>query len=220
MPISVLAALLLALAVLVGWALWRGFAGYPPAPGFTRLARREVAFLRAAGDTVYPPGGIPRASGSDARITEYVDEYFGMVPAQMRQLMRLLFFLVEQATFFFPAPGAGGRRRFSSLSAEQREAALAGWRSSSLPMRRLVFTSLRAVLTNCYVADAGVLRELDLAPFEIETPVLEADLLYPPIGRPPTEIVHHQEALTDPSEGVPLALDGPLHRDYRPKAAE
>jgi hypothetical protein len=198
-----------------GWAVWRFVGGYPESPGFARLARREVAFLGAVGEAMYPPGGVPRASGTDARIAEYIDEYLGLVPARMRVLMRLLFFLVEQATFFFPAPGPGGRRRFSSLTAEQGAAALGGWRSSGLPARRLVFTSLRAVLTNCYVADPSVLRELELAPFEIETPVLEADLLYPPIGRPPAEIVHTRGDLTAPSAGVPVALDGPLHRAYR-----
>ena len=198
------------------WALRRVFGGYPSAPGFARLARREVGFLRAAGDAMYPPGDVPHASGSDARIAEYVDEYFGLVPPQMRLLMRLLFFLVEHATLVFPAPGAGGRRRFSSLSHEQAVAALGGWHGSGLPIRRLVFTSLRAVLTNCYVADASVLRDLGLAPFEIETPVLEADLLYPPIGREPAAIAHDAADLTAPSAGSPLALDGPLHPAYRP----
>ena len=205
--------------VLAGWALWRAFGGYASAPGFERLARREVAFLRAAGDAMYPPGGVPHASGTDARIAEYVDEYLGIVPPQMRVLMRLLFFLVEQATFVFPAPGPRGRRRFSSLSAEQCAAVLGGWHSSGLPARRLVFTSLRAVLTNCYVADTSVLRELELAPFDIETPVLEADLLYPPIGRPPPEIAHGPGDLTAPSTGSPLPLDGPLHPAYRAPGA-
>jgi hypothetical protein len=200
---------------LTGWAAWRIFGGYPPSSGFARLARREVAFLHAVGEVMYPAGGVPHASGTDARIPGYIDEYLGLVPAQMRLLMRLLFFLIEQATLVFPAPGAGGRRRFSSLTADQGAAVLDGWRSSGLPARRLVFTSLRAVLTNCYVADASVLRELELAPFDLETPVVEADLLYPPIGRPPTEIVHGRSDLTPPSDGTPIALDGPLHPAFR-----
>ncbi|MDH3686350.1 MAG: hypothetical protein OEP95_08990 [Myxococcales bacterium] len=211
---TALLATVVALA-LGGWALWRFVGGYPAARGFERLAPREVAFLRAVGDAMYPAGGVPRASGTDARIAEYVDEYLGLVPAQMGVLMRLLFFLVEQATILFPAPGRGGRRRFSALTPEQGAAVLDGWRSSCLPARRLVFTSLRAVLTNCYVADPSVLRDLRLAPFDFETPVLEADLLYPPIGRPPAEIVHGQADLTPPSDGSPLPLDGPLHPAYR-----
>jgi len=210
-------ALLASVAALAlgGWALWRFVGGYPAVPGFERLAPREVALLRAVGDAMYPAGGVPRASGTDARIAEYVDEYLGLVPAQMGVLMRLLFFLIEQATVFFPAPGAGGRRRFSALTPDQRAAVLDGWRSSGLPARRLVFTSLRAVLTNCYVSDASVLRELDLAPYDLETPVLEADLIYPPIGGSPVEIVHGRSDLTAPSDGTPIALDGLLHPAYR-----
>jgi hypothetical protein len=210
-------ALLASVAALAlgGWALWRFVGGYPAVSGFERLAPREVALLRAVGDAMYPAGGVPRASGTDARIAEYVDEYLGLVPAQMGVLMRLLFFLIEQGTLLFPAPGKGGRRRFSALTPEQGAAVLDGWRSSSLPVRRLVFTSLRAVLTNCYVADPSVLRDLRLAPLDFATPVLEADLLYPPIGRPPAEIVHSRADLTPPSDGSPLSIDGPLHPAYR-----
>ena len=71
---------------------------------------------------------------------------------RIRLLMHLLFFLIEHATLFFPAPGRGGRRRFSSLALEQRAAVLEGWRTSRLFPRRLVFASLRAILTMGYFA--------------------------------------------------------------------
>ena len=48
--------------------------------------------------------------------------------------------------------------------------------------------------------------------FAIETPVCEADLLYPPVGRPKTEIRHR--AVTAPSDGRPLDLAGPRHPAY------
>ena len=125
---------------------------------------------------------------------------------------RLLFLLVEHATLLFPAPGPRGFRRFSSLAPAQREAALDGWRTSRLFPRRLVFASLRALLTNAYVADPGVLRGLGLTPFAIDTPVCEADLLYPPIGRPPAAIRH--VATTPPSDGTPLDPAAPRHPAY------
>jgi hypothetical protein len=120
----------------------------------------------------------------------------------MRLLMRLLFFLMEHATLLFAAPPPRGRRRFSSLDAGQRTAVLESWRASRLFPRRLVFTSLRAVLTNAYLADPEVLRHLGLTPWAIVPPVAEADLLYPPIGRPKEAIRHR--ATTAPSDGVPL----------------
>jgi hypothetical protein len=207
-----LALVALALAVsAAAYAAYRIFGGYPARSGFGMLARREIALVDAAADTLYPPGGgLP--SGVEARIAFQLDAYLALVPPRMRFLMRLLFFLMEHATIAFPAPGRGGRRRFSSLDAAQRTAALESWRTSRLVPRRLVFTSLRALLTNGYVADPGVLRALGLTPFAIETPVCEADLLYPPIGRPKSEIRHR--TVTAPSDGRPLDLAGPRHPAY------
>jgi hypothetical protein len=133
----------------------------------------------------------------------------------MRLLMRLLFLLIEHATLVFPAPPPGGRRRFSSLSHEQRVAVLDGWRRSPLFLRRLVFTSLRAMLSMGYFASPAVLRRLALAPYDIATPVAEADLLYPPIGRPRSEIRWSAADLTPPSDGRPIDLEGSLHPAYR-----
>jgi hypothetical protein len=195
----------------LGYAGGRVFLGYPAARGFRVLAGREVAFLNAAAGAIYPPGaGLP--SGPEARVAESLDGYLQIVPPRMRLLMRLLFFLVEHATALFAAPPPRGRRRFSSLAPEQRAAALDGWRTSGLFPRRLVFASLRALLTNAYVADPGVLRGLGLLPFAIQTPVCEADLLYPPIGRPPSAIRH--AATTPPSDGTPLELAAPRHPAY------
>ncbi len=192
----------LAIGAALGYAGGRTLLGYPAAPEYRVLARREVAFLDAAAEVMYPPGGPFPTSGRDARCAVFLDGYLALVPPRMRLLMRLLFFLMEHATLLFPAPPPRGWRRFSSLSAEQRTAVLEGWRRSRLFARRLVFTSLRAVLTNAYLADPAVLRHLGLAPFSIVSPVVEADLLYPPIGRLPEAIRHR--ALTAPSDGTPL----------------
>lgn len=150
------------------------------------------AFLEAASDAMFPPGGPIPESGIDAGVPAYVERYVAAVPPRVRLLMRLLFFLVEHASL----------PRFSKLPHERRVAALEGWRTSRFFLRRLVFTSLRAILTMGYFADPGVLRRAGLAPFEIPTPVCEADLLYPPIGQPRSAIRHR--AVTPPSDGTPL----------------
>jgi hypothetical protein len=200
------------LAALCGLAAWRVFGGYArPATRQRVLAAREVAFLAAAADALYPPGGALAPSGSEAGIPAYLDGYLALVPARVRRLMRLLFLLVEQATLVFPAPGPRGRRRFSALSAAQRGAVLEGWQRSRLFPRRLVFTSLRAVLTLGYLAHPPVARALGLAPRSIPVPVCEADLLYPPVGRGREAIPFGPADLTAPSDGRPLDPDGPLH---------
>lgn len=197
------------------WGIRRLFFGYPAAPGSRALAARERALVVAAADAMFPRGGAIPPSGSQAGVPEYVDGYVAAVPAQIRVLMRMLFLLVEHATLFFPGPSPRGRRRFSSLSESQRQAVLEGWRTSSLFPRRLAFTSLRAILCMGYLADPGVLRQLDLAPWDVESPVLEPDLLYPPVGQPRSAIRHVASDRTRPSDGTPLALDGPIHPAYR-----
>lgn len=205
--------LIAALALVL--ALRRAFAGYPAQAGLRHLRRGEAAFLRASGDAMYPPGGPVVPSASETGIDRYVDGYLGIVPPHMRRLMRMLFFLMEHATLLFPAPPPRGRRRFSSLSGAQQVAVLEAWRHSGWFPRRLAFTSLRAVLTNGYVSDPTVLRSLGLAPFEIEPPIVEADLLYPRIGAPRSSIRHGPADLAAPGTAPPLGPESPRHADFR-----
>lgn len=190
MPVSwsFVAALLVTVGLLA--TAFRVWGRQPAREGGTVLAPRELAFLAAVSDATFPEGGPVAPSGSRAGLPGYADRYAGAVPPATRRLMRALYFLVEHGTLLFPAPGPGGRRRFSLLEREQQVAVLEGWRTSSLFPRRLVFQSLRAILTMGYFADAEVQATLGLVPAAITSPVVEADLLYPPIGRPKSEIRH------------------------------
>jgi len=205
----------LLLALAVGYGAARVAIGYPrPQRRFICLVRGEFAFLAAAAEANYPPGGDVEASGLDADIPAYVDRLLNVTHSRTRFQMRMLFFLVEHATLLFPAPGRGGFRRFSSLWPEQRVAVLDAWASSRFWQRRLVFASLRAVLTLGYFAHPAVLRQLGLVPFALESPLCEADLLYPRIGAHPSSIPHTRDDLTGPSDGTPLALDAPRDPRY------
>jgi hypothetical protein len=210
--------LALALVAASAYALRRIFLGYHQPPlRAALLTRPELAVVDAAAETLFPPGGAIPLSGREAGTAAFVDFYAGAVPRHLRILIRMLFFLVEHATVLFPAPGGllgGGMRRFSSLSPEQRAAALEGWAHSVFFSRRFVFTSLRAILTLGYLSSPAVLRALGLAPREIPTPICEADLLYPRVGALPSTITLRAEDLTPPSEGTPLGPAGPLRSDY------
>jgi hypothetical protein len=201
---------------------WRAYGGYPkPGLELARLSRREAAFVAAAAEALFPRGGAVAPSGLDAGVPAWCDRWLDALPAGTRRLVRALFVLVEHATLAFPAPGWDGWRRFSALDAERRGAVLEGWRTSRFFLRRLVFTSLRAIVTQGYFADAAVLRSLALAPREISAPVHAADALYPPIGRPQHEIrfalaqVEVHGPLDRPPAGEPLGPFGSLHPDYR-----
>jgi hypothetical protein len=211
----------IALVVVLG-LVWRVLGGYPrPASPLARLSRREAAFVAATAEAMFPRGGAVPPSGLDAGVPAWTDRWLDALPAATRLLVRCLFALVEHATLLFPAPGWDGWRRFSALDAERRGAVLEGWRTSRWFLRRLVFTSLRAIVTQGYFADAAVLRALGLAPLAIEAPVTAADALYPPIGRPKSAIRFSAEQVTvhgpldRPPAGEPLAPDGPLHPAYR-----
>jgi hypothetical protein len=189
--------------------------GYPdPRRQYRGLGRGEVALISSAAEAMYPPGGPIPSSGLDADLPDYLERLMAASRLQTRILLHLLFFIVEHGTLLFPTPGRGGMARFSSQNVEHRVVALDGWAESTLFIRRLVFTSLRAVLTMGYFAHPPVVRLLGLAPLEIESPICEADLLYPRIGERPESIGLTAADLTPPSDGTPLPQDGPLHSGF------
>jgi len=207
-------ALALLAASLLVWACARVLAGYGPRdPGLVQLSAREAAFFAAAADAAFPPGGgLP--SGSEAGVVAHLDGWLALLPARNRLLIRLLVLFFEHATLLFPAPGRGGRRRFTRLSPAQRGALLEDWGRSRLRLRRIVFASLRTLLTSSYFASPAVLRGVGLAPLAIETPVVEADLLWPPVGRGREAIRWTRADLERPVPRTPLDPHGPLHPAY------
>lgn len=201
------------IGLVIGYAAVR-FLRYPrPDPPFEHLSRLDAAFVAAAADAMFPRGGAIEPSGTDAGIPRYMDRYLAALPPGKRILIHLLFFLVEHATLFFPTRPLGWRR-FSSLPVEERARALEGWRTSRFVPRRLVFLSLRALLTMGYFADPTVLRALDLAPRDIRAPAVEADLLYPPVGRGPDAIRVRPEDVGATDFPRPLDAHTPLHPAY------
>jgi hypothetical protein len=197
------------------WAVARLALGYAPGdPAYPRLSGREQAFLRAAADAVFPPAGPIPVSGTEAGTLRHVDGYVAALSPRTRVLIRLLFLFFEHATLVFRAPGWDGFRRFSALSPEQRVAVLDGWERSPLAVRRTVFQSLRAVLTMAYFSSPAVLRAVSLAPLAFETPVVDADLLYPPIGQPKSAIRYDLADRDRPVSRAPLDPHGPLRPDY------
>ena len=212
-------ALILFLALAAGWFLRRFLAGYPrPVPAPRCLTAREWATVAAAADATFPGGGAIPPSSEQAEVAGHVDRFVAAQQPSTRILMRLLFVLVEHATLVFPAGGPGGRRRFSGLSRAQRVEVLDGWRRSALFPRRLVFTSLRAILTMGYLGDPGVLRLLGLAPPEIERRVCEADLLWGRVGEPSSAVRYRREDVTPPGPVAPIAAPVAAHRFDEPAA--
>ena len=199
----------------LGFFFSRVALGYPALQRrYRKLARGEIAFISSTAEAMFPAGGAIPVSGLEADVPRYLERLMMAANPRTRLAIHLLIFLVEHATLVFPAPGRGGMRRFSSLDVDQRMASLDGWEKSSLFARRLVFTSLRALWTMGYFAHPSVVRKLRLAPLAIDSPICEADLLYPRIGKHPDSIGITDADLTPPSRGEPLEIYGTLHPTY------
>ncbi|MEP7122762.1 MAG: hypothetical protein ABJE95_17690 [Byssovorax sp.] len=155
-----------ALVLALAW-LWRGvFLGYPAKDIPTRnLSRKEQAILAAAADALFPPGGPIPLSGTDAGAIPYLDAYVGRVDRTQRALMRLLFTAIEHGPWLLGPHFA----RFTRLDPASRIVFLRKLAKSDLYFLRVIFLSIRVMLTMAYLANDDVARrmrmETNLAPF-------------------------------------------------------
>ena len=188
----------------------RFLAGYPPPPsGLAVLHRGEAAFLRSAAEVLFPEGASLPVVGVDAQLPLYVDRHLASLPRAQRVQIRALLLLFEHLSLVLPAGRPGGRDRFSSLSAAARVDLLervAGHRDHRV---RLLFTALRAIAALGYLGHPANLQALSLAPFEIESGVSDAELLFPRIGALPMSIRYGEADRTDPVALGPLDPHGP-----------
>ncbi len=197
--------IIVTILVLSLFALYRLKLRYPrPDVVYAVIGAGEAAFLAKASETLFPAHPGMARDGVGVDMPAYADGYLATLPRRQRLLIRALFMLFEQGTLLFPARGVGGFRRFSSLNAEQRAATFAGWDGSRLALRRMAMTALKAVLIMGYFGHEENLAGLGMAPFEIESPICPADLLYPPIGAPRSAIVYSESDLTEHPDTRPL----------------
>ena len=206
-------AFILIALLIVGYR--RFILSYPPAPpGLAVLHRGEAAFVDSAAEVLFSGGAGLSVEGIDAHLPHYVDRHLAALPAAKRLQIRALFRAFEHLTLFFPGDEPGGRRRFSKLSAASRVSVLAKLSSHSNAAVRLLFMALRAVLVLGYLGHPANLRDLGVAPFEIEPGVSDAELLFPRIGGLVTSIGFELDDRTDPAALGPLDANGPRHRAY------
>jgi hypothetical protein len=141
------------------------FLGYPEGLATRNLSRKEQAILAAAADALFPPGGPIPLSGTEAGAIPYLDAYVGRVDAGQRALMRLLFQAVEHGPWLFGPRFA----RFTRLEPAARIVFLRQLAGSDLYFLRVIFLSLRIMLTMAYLANEEVARRMrivtSLAPF-------------------------------------------------------
>lgn len=122
------------------------------------LSRRERAIVAAAADAMFPPGGPIPLSGTEAGAVGYFDAYVGRQAPAQRVLVRLMLTFVELSPLVF-GPERG---RFTTLDHPAQLRFLDGMAKSRIYFRRVVFVSLRAMLTMAYLADDRVARAMNM----------------------------------------------------------
>ena len=137
----------------------RLFLLYPkPERELEQLQPWSFAFVRAAGETLFPSGGEVPVSADDADVPGYMDRWFALLPKQQRGLLKLLYILLEQA----PLASGFHIRRFSGLTAKKRSALLARWEKSRFYYKRMLVTSLRTVFSLAYLDHPDVHEALGI----------------------------------------------------------
>ncbi len=204
---------LLIAVLIIGYR--RFISSYPPAPpGLGVLHRGEAVFVESAAEVLFPGGAGLSVAGVDAHLPHYVDRHLAALPRAKRIQIRALFGVVEHLTLILPGDEPGGRRRFSKLSAASRGSVLARLANHSNELMRTLFMALRAVLVLGYLGHPANLRDLGVAPFEIELGVSDAELLFPRIGGLVSSIGFEPDDRTSPVRLGPLDARGPRHRAY------
>ena len=108
---------------------------------------RTAELLRLITDTMVPAGEPFEESARTVRLDEAVWGYFGQLHPLGTVGLSVLVHTVELAPLLF----GPRRRRFSALSAEQRERHLDAWENSRLALRRQVIRALKlAVMLHFY----------------------------------------------------------------------
>ena len=208
-----IAGLILIALLVVGYR--RFISSYPPTPpGLAVLHRGEAALVASAAEVLFSGGAGLSVAGIDAHLPHYVDRHLAALPRNKRLQIRALFLVFEHLTLIFPGNEPGGRRRFSKLSAASRVSVLARLESHSSEIARILFMALRAVLVLGYLGHPANLRDLGLAPFEIEPGVSDAELLFPRVGGLVSSIEFTLNDRTDPEQLGLLDANGPRHRAY------
>lgn len=129
-------------------------------PNSSMLSRREQSILAAVGNAFFPPDGPIPVCGVDAGVVAYFDRYMQRSGRMQRMLMRLLFAFIDLS----PLPFGPRRRRFTSLSQEDRIRLLDGMARSRIYFRRVSFISIRALMTMAYLSNARVAEAMSMAP--------------------------------------------------------
>jgi len=128
--------------VVLGCYLWLG-AVEEAAQRATLPTGRVAELLRLVTETMVPPGGAFAAGGQSLHLDEAVWRYFGQLHPLATVGLTVILYVVEWAPCVF----GPRRRRFSRLTAAERELALSGWETAHWAPRRQLLNGLKLAVT-------------------------------------------------------------------------
>lgn len=91
------------------------------AAGYEALSEKEVAIVEALSDAMFPPGGDPPLSGTEAGLARYFDGILAAMDPPTDKLLRLLLRALDDWAFL------GSGRSYAKLPLEERTETLRGW---------------------------------------------------------------------------------------------
>jgi choline dehydrogenase-like flavoprotein len=163
--------LLAVLTILQLGLILRLVVGYPlPERPIEGLNRTTWAFVKAAGETLFPPGGAIPPSADDVDVPGYLDHWMAALPPRQQLLITLLFTAIEQGTLLL-GPGLKGRlHRFSGLSTDDRITYLRRIEQHPLFLVRALLAALRTIFSFAYLDREPVKEAMGIAPMPCTWP--------------------------------------------------
>lgn len=121
------------------------------------VRRQMEKTLGEVAQSMLPPGGAIPYSAEETGVVDYLMVRFSQLSSDKRDLVAGTLLMYE---FVFPAFFRRGWR-FSSLSAEQREAMMRDLEYTEVYVFRMLSTMIRVFVCMAYLADERVLREME-----------------------------------------------------------
>jgi hypothetical protein len=132
--------------IVLGCYLWLAVVEQAAQPA-TQPQGRVAELLRLLTSTMVPEGGAFAAGGASVQLDQTVWQYFGRLHPLGTSGLTVILYVIEFGPYLF----GPRRRRFSHLSAAERETCLAGWETAHLGARRQLLNGLKlAVMLHFY----------------------------------------------------------------------
>jgi hypothetical protein len=132
--------------IVLGCYFWLAVVEQAAQPA-TQPQGRVAELLRLLTSTMIPEGGAFAAGAAGVHLDQTVWQYFGRLHPLGTSGLTVILYVIEFGPYLF----GPRRRRFSRLSAAERETYLAGWEASHLSGRRQLLNGLKlAVMLHFY----------------------------------------------------------------------